>query len=66
MDPAMFFSMIFGSEQFEKYVGELQLAQIMKHSAGDGEDDAPDVLSLSLSQQRVATIPKLRDLSLVE
>ena len=36
MDPAAFFSMIFGDERFEPLVGELQMASMMKMS---GEED---------------------------
>eukprot|EP00630_Chrysocystis_fragilis_P002438 CAMPEP_0197392806 /NCGR_PEP_ID=MMETSP1165-20131217/3935_1 /TAXON_ID=284809 /ORGANISM="Chrysocystis fragilis, Strain CCMP3189" /LENGTH=628 /DNA_ID=CAMNT_0042918447 /DNA_START=15 /DNA_END=1901 /DNA_ORIENTATION=+ len=38
VDPKTFFEMIFGSEQFEKFVGELQLASVMKED--DHEVDA--------------------------
>mmetsp|Transcript_22191 Transcript_22191/g.68426 ORF Transcript_22191/g.68426 Transcript_22191/m.68426 type:complete len:610 (+) Transcript_22191:135-1964(+) len=50
MDPAVFFSMIFGSEEFERYVGELQMAQLVK-GAGD---DVPDGAELDFRQRRRA------------
>ena len=38
IDPATFFAMVFGSEQFEKFVGELQLASAMKMMEDDDHD----------------------------
>ena len=43
MDAATFFAMVFGSEAFEQYVGELRLATTMKKSMQrEEEDDAFD------------------------
>jgi len=49
-DPAVFFAMIFGSESFEKYVGELQMAQLVKGADGDH----PDAAELDFVQRRRA------------
>lgn len=40
MDASTFYSLLFGSEDFEEYIGELQLAAIMTMAAGaeDGND----------------------------
>lgn len=41
MDASTFFAMVFGSEAFEKYVGELRLASTMRKSMSAGEGLAP-------------------------
>ncbi|KAJ8612576.1 hypothetical protein CTAYLR_007200 [Chrysophaeum taylorii] len=46
-DPATFFAMVFGSEQFETYVGELQMATMMKE-----ERDVDDVEADFLQRRR--------------
>ena len=48
MDPSVFFAMIFGSEAFSEYVGELKVAQLAN---GEG-DDAPDDAELAFRQRR--------------
>ena len=60
-DPAVFFSMIFGSEEFEKYVGELQMAQMVK---GPDVDGTPDGAELAFRQRRraVRLATTLRDI----
>ncbi|KAJ8611173.1 hypothetical protein CTAYLR_003554 [Chrysophaeum taylorii] len=55
MDAATFFAMVFGSEAFETYVGELRLASTMKKSlsAGSSENDADiDADELQFEQRR--------------
>ena len=52
MDPAVFFAMIFGSEGFEKYVGELPMAALVK--GGDGDDGPPDAAELDFAQRKRA------------
>lgn len=47
VDPKMFFEMIFGSEKFEKFVGELQLASVMKE-----EDHVVDVVEADFRQRQ--------------
>ena len=39
-DPSVFFAMIFGSEEFSEYVGELKVAQMSSGADGDSPDDA--------------------------
>mmetsp|Transcript_59018 Transcript_59018/g.111184 ORF Transcript_59018/g.111184 Transcript_59018/m.111184 type:complete len:946 (+) Transcript_59018:59-2896(+) len=39
IDPMLFFSMLFGSEQFEKYIGKLYLAMQTDHIAKDLQKD---------------------------
>jgi len=39
IDPALFFSMLFGSEQFEKYIGKLWMAMQTDHLAKDLQKD---------------------------
>mmetsp|Transcript_23735 Transcript_23735/g.74712 ORF Transcript_23735/g.74712 Transcript_23735/m.74712 type:complete len:912 (-) Transcript_23735:89-2824(-) len=39
IDPTLFFSMLFGSEQFEKYIGKLYLAMQTDHIAKDLQRD---------------------------
>ena len=46
MDPSVFFAMIFGSEAFSEYVGELKVAQL---ASGD---DVPDDAELAFRQRR--------------
>lgn len=60
-DPAVFFAMIFGSDEFEKYVGELRMAQMVK---GPDVDGAPDGAELAFRQRRraVRLAATLRDI----
>ena len=39
IDPGLFFSMLFGAEQFEKYIGKLYLAMQSDHIAKDLQKD---------------------------
>jgi len=39
IDPAMFFNMLFGSEQFEKYIGKLYMASVADHMLKDIQRD---------------------------
>lgn len=39
IDPGLFFSMLFGAEQFEKYIGKLYLAMESDHIAKDLKKD---------------------------
>ncbi|KAH8064475.1 DnaJ domain-containing protein [Aureococcus anophagefferens] len=48
MDPSVFFAMIFGSEGFEKYVGELRMAALVKGA----DDSPPDSAELEFTQRR--------------
>ncbi|CAE7605464.1 ATJ10, partial [Symbiodinium sp. CCMP2456] len=64
IDPGLFFSMLFGAEQFEKYIGKLYLAMQTDHLAKDiqkdferhaqgGQDGVPgrDVIGSSLERE---------------
>jgi len=39
IDPALFFNMLFGSEQFEKYIGKLYMASMADHIIKDFQKD---------------------------
>jgi len=64
IDPALFFSMLFGAEQFEKYIGKLYLAMqtdhiakdlqkdLERHQASQGSDGLPqDVIGSSIERE---------------
>mmetsp|Transcript_7685 Transcript_7685/g.11597 ORF Transcript_7685/g.11597 Transcript_7685/m.11597 type:complete len:667 (+) Transcript_7685:97-2097(+) len=48
IDPKVFFNMIFGSEKFERYVGELQMASLIKHD----EDHQVDAVEADFIQRK--------------
>eukprot|EP00440_Ansanella_granifera_P056650 gb/GFBE01061403.1/.p1 GENE.gb/GFBE01061403.1/~~gb/GFBE01061403.1/.p1 ORF type:complete len:895 (+),score=210.96 gb/GFBE01061403.1/:1-2685(+) len=63
IDPGLFFSMLFGAEQFEKYIGKLYLAMqtdniakdlqkdFDRHQATQGQDGARDVIGNHLERE---------------
>lgn len=64
IDPAVFFGMLFGAEQFEKYIGKLYLATQTSHIAKDMQREfekqgAKDVIGESLGREiNLARDPK--------
>lgn len=67
MDASTFFAMVFGSEAFELYVGELRLASTMKkslaHSSEGSTDDADIDAEEFQFEQRKRVVTLARDLA---
>ena len=52
-DPAVYFAMVFGGEGFVKYVGDLQVGQMLKPPDQDSGDQ-PDAAEVEFVQRRRA------------
>ena len=52
MDAAQFFAMVFGSEAFDDYVGELYLVSTMKHADDATDDERPSFAEVEFRQRQ--------------
>jgi len=59
VDSAMLYAMIFGSEQFERYLGELQLASMMQ--GGDDDETPTSLLRFKQRRREVKCAVALKD-----
>ena len=53
-DPRVYFSLVFGSEGFVKYVGELQIAKMLRPPDQKAHGDEPDAPELEFLERRRA------------